>query len=62
MLLGAAEVVRGAPVPGSGADHAYVDAAAVRARAAIGDRQYDESVDAGRRLSVADAIELALRD
>jgi hypothetical protein len=62
MLLGAAERVRGAPVPGTGADRAYVDAVAVRARAAHGDRRYEEALGAGRRLSVDDAIELALRD
>ena len=61
MLLGAAEAVRGAPAPGTGADRAYVDAVEVRARAAHGDRQYEEALDAGRGLPVDDAIELALR-
>ena len=61
MLLGAAEAARGAPVPGTGADRAYVDAVAVRARAAHGVLQYDEAHEAGRGLSVDDAIELALR-
>jgi predicted ATPase/Flp pilus assembly protein TadD len=62
MLLGAAEAVRGAPVPGIGADRAYVDAVALRARAALGDRHYEEALEAGRGLSVDDAIELALGD
>ena len=61
-LLGAAEAARGAPVPGVGADRAYVDAAATRARAALGDQPYEESALVGRGLSVADAIELALAD
>jgi hypothetical protein len=62
MLLGAAEAVRGAPVPGRGADRAFVDRAGARARAALGDRRYREGVAAGRGLSAHDAIDLALRD
>jgi predicted ATPase/DNA-binding SARP family transcriptional activator len=62
MLLGAAETVRGAPVPGTGADRAYVDAVAARARAAHGDQLYDEALESGRRLSVDAAIDLARRD
>ncbi|MET0902013.1 MAG: hypothetical protein ABWZ52_02130, partial [Acidimicrobiales bacterium] len=59
-LLGAAEAVRGAPVPGIGADRAYVDAVAVRSRATHGDREYERSVEAGRGLTVDAAIDLAL--
>ena len=62
MLLGAAEAVRGAPVPGTGADRAYVDVVAARSRAALGDQPYEEAAELGRGLSVADAIELALAD
>ena len=61
-LLGAAESVRGAPAPGIGADRAYVDAASGRARAALGDQAYADAVAVGRDLSVADAVELALRE
>jgi predicted ATPase/DNA-binding SARP family transcriptional activator len=60
MLLGAAEAVRGAPVAGTGADRAYVDAVIARARAALGDARYVEALEAGRGLSVDDAIALAL--
>jgi predicted ATPase/DNA-binding SARP family transcriptional activator len=61
-LLGAAETVRGGPVPGVGADRTYVDAVAAQARAALGDQPYDDAFEAGRQLSAADAIELALSD
>ena len=37
-------------------------AVAARARAALGDRQFEEALEAGRGLSVDDAIGLALRD
>ena len=62
VVLGAAEAIRGAPVPGTGADRAYVDMAAGRARAALGDVRYEEALEAGRGLSVDEAIELARRD
>ncbi len=62
MLLGAAETVRGAPVPGTGADRAYLDGTTARARAALGDRLYDEALETGRALTVHEATDLALRD
>jgi predicted ATPase/DNA-binding SARP family transcriptional activator len=60
VLLGAAETVRGVPVPGTGADRAYVDAAATRARAKLGDQAYEDELDAGRRLTISEALDLAL--
>lgn len=61
-LLGAAEAVRGAAVPGTGADRVYLDAVAARARASLGDLLYDEALATGRGLTVDDAVELALQD
>jgi hypothetical protein len=62
MLLGAAEAVRGAPAPGIGADRAFVDETSARARAAPGAARYNSAVAAGRRVSVDEAIALALGD
>jgi predicted ATPase/DNA-binding SARP family transcriptional activator len=58
-LLGAAERIRGAPVPGAGADRAYHDGVTVRVQAALGDARYGEALEAGRALSVAEAIVIA---
>jgi hypothetical protein len=62
MLLGAAETILGAPVPGTGADRAYLDGTTARARAALGDRLYEEALETGRALTVHEAADLALRD
>jgi hypothetical protein len=62
MLLGAAETLRGAPLPGSGADRTCIDETVALLRAALGDAAYDELVEVGRGLSAGEAIELSLRD
>ena len=62
MLLGAAEAVRGRPVPGIGADRSYVDETIRRLRAALGEGACGEAVAAGHDLSVEAAIDLALQD
>jgi tetratricopeptide (TPR) repeat protein len=62
MLLGAAETLRGVPLPGSGADRTCIDETVARLRAALGDVAYDEAIEAGRGLAVDEAIDLAHPD
>jgi predicted ATPase len=61
MLVGAAESVRGRPVPGIGADRAHLDRVLARARAALGDARYDATLQAGRGLTADAAIDMALQ-
>ena len=59
MLLGAAETLRGVPLPGTGVDRVNMNKTVARLRAALGDAAYDEAIEGGRRLSVEEAIDLA---